>query len=194
MFKIDLEHGMATCPNGLTVGWQMQGGGAALFRFPAAACTACPLRAQCTTSPHGRTVSVGPHEALLAEVRAFQQTDEFKALYNGTRPVVERVIYRLVRRGGRKARFRGVQRVCEQVEARAAAENFRRMTRLGLHWTASGGWAVPAADVRCAVSPNLRRWHLLCRCQTSASPALGVAPTQRVPLPKVAAWYLSTGF
>jgi hypothetical protein len=67
------------------------------FRFPAETCASCPLRAQCTTSTDvriGRRVTVGPHEELLAEARARQQTDEFKTIYNGKRPTVERVIYR----------------------------------------------------------------------------------------------------
>ena len=110
------------------------------FRFSAEICATCPLRAQCTSSRHGRKVVVGPHEPLLAEARARQRTWEFKAIYNAKRPTVERVISRLVRRGGRKARYRGRDKVAAQVSLKAASENLLRMLRLGLSWTPEGTW------------------------------------------------------
>jgi len=141
-FHIDLVRGTATCPAGNTVTHPRRRVGVTRFRFPAAICARCPLRASCTSSPRGRTVSVGPHEHLLAEARAFQRTDEFKSQYRAQRPRVERVIYRLMRRGGRKARYRGVQRIGEQLDLKAAAENFATMTAAGLIWTGPDGWGL----------------------------------------------------
>ncbi|MGH3995169.1 MAG: transposase, partial [Pseudonocardiaceae bacterium] len=70
-FKIDLEVQMVTCPNDVTVSLTpMSSGAQARFR---AACASCPLRSQCTESPHGRIVTVGPHEALLAAARERQK-------------------------------------------------------------------------------------------------------------------------
>ena len=45
-------------------------------RFPKDTCAACPLRAQCTTSSNGRSVSIHPDEALLAELRRRQHTPD----------------------------------------------------------------------------------------------------------------------
>lgn len=144
-FEIDLDAKTATCPAGVTtVTFSSTKDGTVEFFFPAATCSCCPLRAQCTTSTDariGRRVKAGPHEKLLADARAQQQTDEFKAIYNGKRPTVERVIYRIVRNGGRKARYRSRAKVAEQIRTKAAAENLVRMLRLGLMWTAEAGWA-----------------------------------------------------
>ena len=39
-----------------------------------AKCTICPLRADCTNSKKGRTVSIDPDEALMQELRSRQPT------------------------------------------------------------------------------------------------------------------------
>ena len=44
------------------------------MRFPQSECTICPLRANCTNSKKGRTVSIHPDEALIQELRARQST------------------------------------------------------------------------------------------------------------------------
>lgn len=144
-FRIDLDAKTATCPAGVTTAdVASMKDGSIEFRFPAQTCASCELRAQCTTSTHarfGRRVTAGPYEELLARARARQKTEAFKAVYNSKRPTVERVIYRVVRNGGRKARYRGRAKVAEQIWMKAAAENLLRMVRLGLGWTVEAGWA-----------------------------------------------------
>lgn len=49
-----------------------QPGGAA--HFPKETYTQCPLKARCTTSQQGRSVSIHPDEALLIELRERRQT------------------------------------------------------------------------------------------------------------------------
>jgi len=164
-FAIDLHRGTATCPAGVMTTTVVRRSGVTRFRFPAATCAACPLRTACTISDRGRTVSVGPHEGLLSAARAWQQTAAFKVPYRTQRPTVERVISRLVRRGGRKARYRRRLRVQEQLHMKAAAENFATMARKGLTWTSPTGWAAPqpVSDAgvrpphRIAPSPFVRR-------------------------------------
>ncbi len=141
-FRIDLSEQTATCPAGVTTTVYVslaKGGGR--FQFPAEVCASCPLRGDCTSSAEGRSVTVGPHEALLAQARAFQATEEFREVYRGKRPTVERVIYRVTRNGGRKARYRGQEKVEAQQRLKAAAENLVRMFRLGLVW-GEAGWAI----------------------------------------------------
>lgn len=141
-FDVDLDAGTATCPAGVTTSaWKANGKGTVRFRFPKAACAGCSLRERCTSSPRGRTLTVSRDEELLAEARARQRTEGFLAVYNGVRPTVERVISRLTRRGGRKARYRGTERVAAQLTLKATAENLARMLNLGLHWHPEGGWA-----------------------------------------------------
>jgi IS5 family transposase/transposase len=140
-FAINLEYRTIICPNNVSITGTLGSKGSLRFKFPAATCNACPLKASCTHSSRGRSVTVGPYEHLLAAARKLQTTPEFKPFYNGNRPTVERVIYRLVRRGGRKARYRGTVKVQAQLELRAAAENLTRMFRLGLTATPEG-WTV----------------------------------------------------
>lgn len=141
-FDIDIESQSASCPAGVTTTKVVaRSNGVLWLQFPAQACARCPLREQCTSSPDGRSITIGPHESLLAEARAQHQTDEFKAIYNGKRPTVERVIYRVTRKGGRKARYRSQLKVTEQIRLKASVENFAKMIGLGLTWTQEGGWA-----------------------------------------------------
>ena len=144
-FAIDLDAGTVTCPNDVTVSIRphSDGGGTASF---AGACAACPLRAECTTSRSGRTISVGPHEATLARVRAAQADPAWKADYRAIRPKVERKLGHLMRRkhGGRRARVRGTRKVDADFNLLAAAVNLARLGVLGLRSTAASGWAATA--------------------------------------------------
>src|SRR5258708_15406918 len=104
-FGIDLHAGTVTCPAGSTAVIRARTGrhaGAASF---GTACRTCPLAAQCTTAPYGRTITIGPHEARLAAARIRQADPAWKAGYRATRPKVERKIGHLMRRrhGGPRA-------------------------------------------------------------------------------------------
>jgi hypothetical protein len=142
-FGIDLRAGTVTCPAGITAAIRVRSGrhaGAASF---GAACRTCPLAAQCTTAPYGRTITIGPHEARLAAARIRQASPAWRADYKATRPKVERKIGHLMRRrhGGRRARVRGQARVAADFALLAAAVN---LARLGVLGAASdrGTWAV----------------------------------------------------
>jgi hypothetical protein len=146
-FIIDLGGKTVTCPAGVTVPIRASGrerhAGEARFGV---ACRTCPLAAQCTTSRGGRTITIGPHEALLAATRISQQDPAWKADYKATRPKVERKIGHLMRRrhGGRRARVRGQLKIAADFALLAAAVNLARLGVLGLT-SHSGNWAVPAS-------------------------------------------------
>ena len=144
-FDIDLEDDTVTCPNGqsATIRRHGDGGGTASFGD---ACATCPLRAQCTNSAGGRTVSVGPHEEALARARQRQANPDWQRDYRATRPKVERKLAHLMRRkhGGRRARVRGRDRVDADFRLLAAAANVARFAVLGLRSTPGAGWAVVA--------------------------------------------------
>ena len=142
-FRIDLKTDTVTCPAGVTVkiGRLQDKTGVAKF---GEACSACPLKEQCTTSALGRKVRVGVNEAVLARVREEQADPKWRADYRATRPKIERKLGHLMRRrhGGRRARVRGKLRVGADFSLLSAAANLARLATLGARSTVGGGWAV----------------------------------------------------
>ncbi len=141
-FVVDVGGATVTCPADQTVpiAASRRGGGRANF---GALCATCPLRADCTASPKGRSVTIHRHEALLQAARAEQATPEWIERYRSDRPIVERKIAHFVRRawGGRKARCRGLARVSTDVDTRAGVLNLARLAVLGVAWS-NGGWTL----------------------------------------------------
>lgn len=130
-FTLDLERGTCTCPAGqVTQDLRPRGGGKGLFRFAAALCQACPLRAQCVRGPGGRTVQVHPQEALLQQARAFQASPDFRE-YRARRQVVEHRLARLVQLGIRQARYVGRAKTLFQVFLAATVANLVRLAQTG---------------------------------------------------------------
>ena len=142
-FAIDLAAGTVTCP---------AGGVQAFTRCPVqvsfgTACAGCALRDRCTSSRHGRSIEIGPHEALLAKGRAATRDPAWKDDYRATRPKVERKFGHLMRRrhGGRRARVRGRLKVGADFALLAAAVNLARLAVLGLARSGST-WATARAS------------------------------------------------
>jgi Transposase DDE domain/Transposase domain (DUF772) len=144
-FRIDLAQGTVTCPAKVTVPIlaSTDGGGRARF---GRACSVCPFRDACTTSPTGRTISIHPQEAGLLAARARQRQPDWLADYRATRPKVERKLAHLLRRrhGGRRARMRGLVRIRQDFNLLAAAVNLARLAVLDLDWH-DGRWQIAAA-------------------------------------------------
>ena len=140
-FAVDLAAGAVTCPAG-RVARLGDGVRKRRARF-GTACSGCPLASRCTASARGRTIEVGPHEALLAGGRAAARDPAWRADYRATRPIVERKIAHLMRRrhGGRRARVRGRRKVGADFALLAAAVNLARLAVLGLVSTGTS-WAV----------------------------------------------------
>jgi hypothetical protein len=143
-FRIDLETLTCTCPGGQTTqtlvsvssGERYGAPGAPLraFRFDAAVCAACPLRASCVRakSGRGRLVMLHPEEALLQEARAFQHSAAF-APYRRLRQVAEHRLARLMQLGGRQARYVGRLKTLSQLLLAATVANLTLVaTKVGL--------------------------------------------------------------
>jgi hypothetical protein len=135
-FKVDLGAGTVTCPAQHTVAITR-----ARHAVFGARCRDCPLRGRCTTARDGRELRLTAHHALLAAARRQAETPDFKAVYRQNRPLVERTLSWLVRRGHRRVAYRGVSRNRIWWSHRSAAVNLRRLLNLGLHST-EAGWAV----------------------------------------------------
>lgn len=135
-FQIDWAAQVVTCPRGKrSVRWcetttarerTMIG-----VTFAAAACTPCPVRAQCTratTLPRSLTLQPqAEHEAIQA-ARQRQQTDGFAADY-ARRAGIEGTLSQGVRAFGlRSARYRGLAKTHLQHVATATAINVQRLS------------------------------------------------------------------
>jgi hypothetical protein len=74
-FVLDWDQHIIRCPAAQEMS-PIPGG---VVHFPKDTCSQCPLKAQCTTSAKGRSVSIHLDEALLIELRQRQQTPEGRA-------------------------------------------------------------------------------------------------------------------
>ena len=134
-FTVDHAAGTATCPAGVTRPVSRT----RIVTF-GAACRGCPLRARCTTSADGRSVTLHPREALLRAHRIHATDPDFQADYRRHRPMVERSLAWLTR-GHRRVPYRGVINNDAWLHLRVAAINLRRLLTLGLTGT-DGRWAL----------------------------------------------------
>jgi len=127
-FSIDYDTRTVTCPNNHTV--PISDSGRASF---GSRCEGCPLRDRCTASTQGKIFRVGDHDQLLAQARADWREDLGTEDYRQHRPMVERSIAWLVRKGHRRVRYRGLEANKIGLAHLAAAVNLQRLTNLGLN-------------------------------------------------------------
>ncbi|WP_104174880.1 transposase [Arthrobacter sp. Y81] len=126
---------MATCPNNITRTITAK----QRVTF-GAACTDCPFRARCTTSPGGRKLVLHEHDALQREHRHRAPYPAFQHEYRTHRLMVERSIAWLTR-GNRRVPHRGIKRNNAWLQLRIAGLNLRRLLALGLTMD-QGTWAL----------------------------------------------------
>lgn len=105
-FLIDLEAASVTCPAG-----QVRPIAGRVVRFPAATCSACPKRPDCTRakSGRGRSISIHPSEALMQHLTEAKKTSEGRAELR-ERVTVEHSLAHICNRQGRRARYVGVEK------------------------------------------------------------------------------------
>src|SRR5215217_7924027 len=133
-FRIDLETMSCTCPAGqetrkvvsISSGDRYGAPGFPLraFRFDAAICDICSLRPKCVRARpgKGRLVMLHPHEAVLQEARAFQNSSSF-APYRKLRQAAEHRLARLMQLGVRQARYVGRAKTLFQLLMAATVAN-----------------------------------------------------------------------
>jgi Transposase DDE domain/Transposase domain (DUF772) len=126
-FHLDFDQGLLTCPNNISVPF-VPGG---KVQFPAGACQACPLQAQCTTSTRGRSVQIHPDERLLAELRAAQQTPLGRAKLR-ERVKVEHTLAHIGRWQGRRGRYLGQRKNLFDLRRVAVVHNLHVIARQSL--------------------------------------------------------------
>jgi Transposase DDE domain/Transposase domain (DUF772) len=123
-FTLDWERQLIRCPAQQEMPF-VPGG---VVHFPKATCAQCPLKAQCTTSAKGRSVSIHPDEALLIEFRQRQQTPQGRAKLR-ERIAVEHALAHVGRWQGRHARYRGLRKNLFDLRRCAVVHNLHVLAR-----------------------------------------------------------------
>jgi hypothetical protein len=99
------------------------------IRFDAQTCQHCRFFGQCTNSSQGRSLTLHPYRALLAQRRAEAQTAEFKDQLH-LRAGIEGTLSELIRGHRlRWARYRGQAKLGLQTYFTAIAVNLKRVVR-----------------------------------------------------------------
>jgi Transposase DDE domain/Transposase domain (DUF772) len=123
-FTLDFAARQLTCPAGTSMPFEP----GKTVRFPKQACAACALRARCTTSPSGRSVSIHPDEALLAELRERQATPAGRAELR-ERTKVEHALAHIGHWQGRRARYLGTRKNLLDLRRVAVVHNLHVIAR-----------------------------------------------------------------
>lgn len=124
-FVLNWDAGTMRCPNQVSIPFHPGG----TVRFPEETCRACPLRARCTTSTHGRSVHIHPDERLLAELRQRQLTPQGRAKLRERIPV-EHALAHIGRWQGHRARYRGIRKNLFDLRRCAVVHNLHAIQRL----------------------------------------------------------------
>lgn len=124
-FTLDFDQGQLRCPHDVTIAFRP----GQVVRFPEEECGVCPLRAQCTTSQHGRTVSIHRDEELLVELRQRQQTPGGRARLR-ERVAVEHTLAHIKQWQGDRARYRGIRKNLFDARRGAVVENLHVLSTL----------------------------------------------------------------
>ena len=138
-FAVDEQAGTVTCP----AGWTRPLSASRTATF-GALCRDCPLRARCTTSKTGRSLTLHERDDLLRAARADWAADpDLREDYRQHRPNVERTVAQVATRGGRriKLRYRGTVNNNAWLKRRTAALNLRTLLGRGLA-RVNGAWVL----------------------------------------------------
>ena len=135
-FTLSQDGRSLTCPQGetSTTAYNHGSGEGRTFRFSAAQCADCPLTQLCrgdqVAPERMRQVYISDHRSILAQARAYAQTDAYK-LDLKRRSGIERIIANLTRyHGARDAQRRGLSKADFQAKMNATAFNLRQWLRL----------------------------------------------------------------
>ena len=123
-FTLDFTAGQLTCPAGVSMPFEP----GKTVRYPKDTCAACPLRTRCTSSAAGRSVSIHPDEALLAELRRRQHTPAGRAKLR-ERTQVEHTLAHIGHWQGRRARYRGTRKNLFDLRRVAVVHNLHVIAR-----------------------------------------------------------------
>jgi hypothetical protein len=123
-FVLDWERQTIQCP----ASQQMPFVPGGVVHFPKETCNQCPLKAQCTTSSKGRSVSILPDEALIIELRQRQLTTSGRAKLR-ERVAVEHTLAHIGQWQGSRARYLGLRKNLFDLRRCAVVHNLHVLAR-----------------------------------------------------------------
>ncbi|NJO12642.1 MAG: IS1182 family transposase [Gammaproteobacteria bacterium] len=125
-FKINMREMTITCPAGEVEHIDL----GADVEFDAAACDRCELRAKCTSASlgTGRSVTIADNEQLQHRLRKLIATSRGRERLRERVPV-EHSLAHIVRRQGRRARYRGTRKNLFDLRRTAAVQNLETIHR-----------------------------------------------------------------
>lgn len=156
-FKYELATDSYLCPQGYSLvfrGFRRHKGrrDIRLYRTTGVVCRACPAFGICTRDRRwGRSLWIGPHDALLRRHRQWMATDEARVLYARRKELIEPVFGILKEQmGARRFLLRGLANVKAEFVLLATAFNLRTLWRL---WTSRStpGATQPLVDTAAAM-------------------------------------------
>jgi hypothetical protein len=131
-FSYDAEHDQYLCPQGqplvpFRIEYQAE---KVEYRADAATCNACPLKAECTPSQHGRQVHRSFHASYLERVRGYHQTRVYQKAMSKWKVWVEPLFAEAKDwHGMRRFRLRRLWRVNCEAQVIAVGQNLKRLLK-----------------------------------------------------------------
>lgn len=130
LFTYDAERDVYHCPQGESLRRQKANYTERKFvyRADAAVCNACPVKAACTTSAHGRTMQRLFDIAYLERVQGYHATEEYRKAMRKRKVWIEPLFGEAKQwHGMRQFRLRGLQKVNMEGLFIAAGQNLKRL-------------------------------------------------------------------
>ncbi len=131
-FRYDAEHDHYICPNGQLLHLTRMEYTAQKAEYSAdpATCNACPLKAQCTPSDHGRLVHRSFHASYLERIRGYHQTHAYQKAMRKRKVWVEPLFAEVKDwHGLRRFRLRLLWRVNIEALRIGAGQNLKRLLK-----------------------------------------------------------------
>jgi hypothetical protein len=126
-FTIDPEAATVRCPNDVVMPIEF----GHTVHFPAATCSACPKRPQCTDAKtdRGRSLTIHANEPFFLELRTRAKTPDGRADLRN-RVAVEHGLATIGNRQGNRARYRGLRKNLFDLRRHAAISNLALVDRV----------------------------------------------------------------
>lgn len=132
----DAEHDVYRCPEGNVLRRETAkyGEGVVVYRGHPVTCNACPIKAGCTTSNHGRIVHRSFYADYLERVKSYHQTHNYQKAMSKRKVWIEPLFAEAKDwHGLRRFRVRGLDNTNIQGLLVATGQNLKR-------WLAATGW------------------------------------------------------
>jgi transposase len=129
-FEWDEKREVYVCPRGelLRFSKRVYSKEVTVYRAKASTCNACPLKATCTSSSNGRSISRSFHEEYLERVRDYHETEAYKKAMRKRAVWVEPLFGEGKQwHGMGRFRLRRLRRVNIEAQLIAAGQNLKRL-------------------------------------------------------------------